>query len=582
MFERDYFLKKHKIVLDTSKSVEEQILQMTKGFGVQDSVSDDRPYIFISYAHKDSAIVLPAIKALQDKGYPVWYDAGIRPGTTWSDYIADHVRDAALVIAFMSKNAIESHHCQSEIRYAFNNGRPMLTVMLDNSKLPSGLEMQMSQWQMFSAHLYDGDTYLTKLAEDGFIASTAGAALNAYMQEKRLQEAEAERQRKEKEEEKRKRQEAKEAARKQKEVEELERIRKEVEAAEELNRKKATLVRRRREAEEAEHKRREEADAELRRMMEEEAELERQNDVAKRNFGDLLAAEKKYQETKAALEAECERRKKAESRLGEMRKQIIALKADKTRHAQTTVSPKVKAEEEKLAVLFTQAQEQLYRQSFSGYKAAVNICIEDMAHCEARCPEVSDTRQNYINEICARMYHDARVFERNRREAKACCIYSALPATYRDVDARKKAIDNAVNTKLLVEGILLTLFCLTANFLLVSIFYAEGATEWNSVLIHLGPLLAIEAVYLIANWEWWKWESDNTVHFLKWWLFLSIVPPLIATIFDPFLYPKASFMARLGSSGANNAGSAVCMFFCSFFLLVWRESRGGILPKLTR
>lgn len=207
MFQSDYFLKKHGIVLDTSKSVEEQILQITVGVGVQDSVSDDRPYIFISYAHKDSAVVLPAIKALQDKGYPVWYDAGIRPGTTWSDYIADHVRNAVLVIAFMSENAIASPHCQSEIRYAFNKGRPMLTVMLDQSQMPSGLDMQLSQWQMFTAYLYDGDTYLTKLAEDGFIASTAGAALNAYNMQKRKQEEEIEKRRREAEEEDRRRRE---------------------------------------------------------------------------------------------------------------------------------------------------------------------------------------------------------------------------------------------------------------------------------------------------------------------------------------------------------------------------------------
>ena len=41
----------------------------------------DRPFLFISYAHKDSERVLPIIRRLMAQGYRVWYDAGIDPGT---------------------------------------------------------------------------------------------------------------------------------------------------------------------------------------------------------------------------------------------------------------------------------------------------------------------------------------------------------------------------------------------------------------------------------------------------------------------------------------------------------------------
>ena len=49
------------------------------------------PYIFISYSHKDSNVVFPAIRALQEAGYPVWYDAGIQAGSEWPEYIASHL-----------------------------------------------------------------------------------------------------------------------------------------------------------------------------------------------------------------------------------------------------------------------------------------------------------------------------------------------------------------------------------------------------------------------------------------------------------------------------------------------------------
>ena len=47
----------------------------------------DQPYIFISYAHKDSNIVLPIIARLQQDGYRVWYDEGIALGSSWDAWI---------------------------------------------------------------------------------------------------------------------------------------------------------------------------------------------------------------------------------------------------------------------------------------------------------------------------------------------------------------------------------------------------------------------------------------------------------------------------------------------------------------
>ena len=46
------------------------------------------PYIFVSYAHKDAAMVMPLITGLQDRGFRVWFDAGIEAGTEWPEYIA--------------------------------------------------------------------------------------------------------------------------------------------------------------------------------------------------------------------------------------------------------------------------------------------------------------------------------------------------------------------------------------------------------------------------------------------------------------------------------------------------------------
>ncbi len=37
------------------------------------------PYVFVSYAHEDSTVVLPELAWLHEQGINVWYDEGISP-----------------------------------------------------------------------------------------------------------------------------------------------------------------------------------------------------------------------------------------------------------------------------------------------------------------------------------------------------------------------------------------------------------------------------------------------------------------------------------------------------------------------
>ena len=111
-----------------------------------------QPYIFISYAHKDSACVLPVIESLAQNGFRVWYDAGIEAGTEWPEYIAEHLAGASCVIAFLSAASIASKNCRQEITFALARDRAMLTVFLEDVKLPLGLEMQLGLTQAMFYH----------------------------------------------------------------------------------------------------------------------------------------------------------------------------------------------------------------------------------------------------------------------------------------------------------------------------------------------------------------------------------------------------------------------------------------------
>lgn len=81
------------------------------------------PYIFVSYAHRDSEKILPVIRELYNLKYRVWYDEGIKPGSEWPANITQHLHDASVVIVFVSKNSLNSENCTNEVMIAVGKGK---------------------------------------------------------------------------------------------------------------------------------------------------------------------------------------------------------------------------------------------------------------------------------------------------------------------------------------------------------------------------------------------------------------------------------------------------------------------------
>ena len=73
------------------------------------------PYIFVSYAHKDSAAVFRLVEQLNERGYRIWYDEGIEPGSEWPEYIANHLLGAEMVLSVLTPSAVNSVNCRREI-----------------------------------------------------------------------------------------------------------------------------------------------------------------------------------------------------------------------------------------------------------------------------------------------------------------------------------------------------------------------------------------------------------------------------------------------------------------------------------
>ena len=95
----------------------------------------NEPYIFISYAHADSATVLPLIEGLQSRGFRVWFDAGINAGDEWSETLADRITECHYMLLMLSEAAVNSDYCRKEITFALTVDR-----MYKNKLQPGDLD----------------------------------------------------------------------------------------------------------------------------------------------------------------------------------------------------------------------------------------------------------------------------------------------------------------------------------------------------------------------------------------------------------------------------------------------------------
>ncbi len=128
----------------------------------------DDPYVFFSYAHKDSQIVIPVIRELDKRNCRLWYDAGIEVGSNWPQVVASHLKDSELVVFFISRNFIASQNCRREVNYAVAEKKRMFCVFIEDVLLNEDMAMQLSTVEK----VYDTDADTRKMAEE--IGSVTG------------------------------------------------------------------------------------------------------------------------------------------------------------------------------------------------------------------------------------------------------------------------------------------------------------------------------------------------------------------------------------------------------------------------
>ncbi|MEM0970831.1 MAG: toll/interleukin-1 receptor domain-containing protein, partial [Verrucomicrobiota bacterium] len=105
------------------------------------------PYLFISYAHADRERVFPEMQWMQEQGYRFWFDEGIQVGSEWSERIAQAIHGCAQFLVFLTPRSAESGHVKEEIYYAYQKGKSVISIYLESTTLPEGLEMRLAPLQ---------------------------------------------------------------------------------------------------------------------------------------------------------------------------------------------------------------------------------------------------------------------------------------------------------------------------------------------------------------------------------------------------------------------------------------------------
>ena len=123
----------------------------------------DKPYIFVSYAHRDGGKVFPDIKTLNESGYRIWYDEGIDRGKEWTEDIANALDKCSLFLVFISENSISSRNVKNEINFALDKNIPLLAVYTEEIELPPGLLLRMGSIQAILKWRITEERYFLKL-----------------------------------------------------------------------------------------------------------------------------------------------------------------------------------------------------------------------------------------------------------------------------------------------------------------------------------------------------------------------------------------------------------------------------------
>lgn len=106
-----------------------------------------KPYVFISYSHKDSKTVVGYIKKLESMGYRIWYDEAIPYTSKYDNIIAQAISNCTLFTVFFTRGSAASEYVLDEVHTARDENKVIHPVFLEDVELPEGTKMRLRRFQ---------------------------------------------------------------------------------------------------------------------------------------------------------------------------------------------------------------------------------------------------------------------------------------------------------------------------------------------------------------------------------------------------------------------------------------------------
>lgn len=147
VFGLDFLYKQYDLIL--SRLQKKEKLLNSKMY-VELPYSGSKPYLFVSYSHKDTQKVMPILSEMQRRGYRIWFDEGINCGDNWMKLISSKVENCKNFLCFISENSVTSTEVRAEVTGARLKKTPIINIRENDAAFPFDIEMYISQFHILS------------------------------------------------------------------------------------------------------------------------------------------------------------------------------------------------------------------------------------------------------------------------------------------------------------------------------------------------------------------------------------------------------------------------------------------------
>ena len=129
----------------------------------------DKPYIFVSYSHNDSKVVKEVLQMLINQGYRIWFDEGIRAGSSWTENLMNHIKNASHFIFFLSRHSINSKYCLKELRFADRRNKIIIPICIENVNVSDEIDFLLGEVQMLFKNNLEKEEFMEKFNSSNHI-----------------------------------------------------------------------------------------------------------------------------------------------------------------------------------------------------------------------------------------------------------------------------------------------------------------------------------------------------------------------------------------------------------------------------